>query len=505
MQEVIDRLFAQSFGEHPVEREALAGDGSRRRMIRLRGDAGRTAIAVCGPDAHENRTFLSYSKALRGVGLPVPEIFGADEPSGVYLVEDLGDETLFDALSRSRAAQGGAFGEDMLDTYRRVLLWLARFQVQGGQAVDYDVAYPTSVFDRRAILWDLNYFKYHFLKLAHIPFHEGRLEDDFQHLAVWLEEAGADHFMYRDFQTRNVMLREGEPWFIDYQGGLRGPLQYDVAKFLYEGKARLPAEARQALLEQYLDAVSELIDLDRPRFLSRFRGFVLLRILQGMGAYGYLGLYGRKPQFLARIAPAIDQVEALLSAGFLPIELPELRRSLEVLVGHETLRAPAPKAGPGLTVRVGSFSYKRGVPEDPGGHGGGFVFDCRALPNPGRLAAYAGLSGLDAPVSRWLAEQPQVEPFFERAYGLVAEQVATYQARGFDSLAVHFGCTGGQHRSVHLAERMAATLRTDHPDVHVPVRHAEFLHWPSGATRPAPATSEVGADGLSNGSSEPDA
>ena len=247
---------------------------------------------------------------------------------------------------------------------------------------------------------------------------------------------------------------------------------------------------REDLLGHYLDAVSEHIELDRGAFLERFPGFVLLRILQGMGAYGYLGLYGRKPQFVARIPPAINELESLLDSGFLPIELPELRRALEHIVAHETLRTPMPELGGELTVRVGSFSYKRGIPEDPGGHGGGFVYDCRALPNPGRLAEYAGLSGLDGEVSGWLEEQSDVEPFFTNAYELVAAQVETYLSRGFDSLSVQFGCTGGQHRSVYLAERLADQLRSDFPQIAVPLRHAEAMHWPSGARRPgAPSQS----------------
>jgi aminoglycoside/choline kinase family phosphotransferase len=457
-------------------------------MVRVRSSAGRSAIAVCGPDPAENRAFLSYSASFRGAGLPVPEIYGADEAVGVYLAEDLGDTTLFDALTASRSdpQAGASLSTTMLATYRRVLTWLARFQVEGGRAVDYGVAYPTAVFDRRAMLWDLNYFKYHFLKLAHIPFHEAHLQDDFEQLSAWLEGAGADHFMYRDLQSRNVMLREDDPWFIDYQGGLQGPLQYDPAKFLYEGKAGLSAADRSQLLEHYLEELGRLIPVDREKFLGRFRGFVVLRILQGMGAYGYLGLYGRKPQFLARIPPAIRQLEGLLETGFLPIEVPELRRTFERLVAHESLRAEPPPPSKRLTVRVGSFSYKRGIPVDPSGHGGGFAFDCRALPNPGRLAEFAGLSGLDPSVSGWLREQSAVEPFFQNALGLVEAQVRTYAARGFDSLAVHFGCTGGQHRSVHLAERMAGTLEERFPDIDVPLDHAEWMHWPATAARPRP-------------------
>jgi len=488
VQDAIDRLFLRAFDVPPAAQEALAGDGSRRRMIRLSDASGRTAIAVIGPDADENRAFLSYSETFRELGLPVPKVYAADEDAGVYLLEDLGDTTLYDALAQARAGGDGTLPAPLRSIYERVLTWLPRFQVEGGAAVDYGVAYPRASFDAQAIQWDLNYFKYHFLKLAHIPFHESRLEQDFQRYIAWLGEAGGEHFVYRDLQTRNVMVRDGEPWFIDYQGGLRGPLQYDVAKLLYEGKAALPTETRAALLENYLDALGEHLPLDREKFLSRYRGFVFLRIMQGMGAYGYLGLYGRKPQFVARIPHAVRDVESLLETGFLPLELPEMRTAFERIVASEALRAaPIPVSSAGLTVRVGSFSYKRGLPEDPGGHGGGFAFDCRALPNPGRLAEFAGLSGLDPAVGTWFERQPSVAAFLAHARELVEAQVSTYLRRGFDSLHVQFGCTGGQHRSVYLAECLARALSTNSAGIDVPVRHAEAVHWPVTAARSAPS------------------
>jgi len=472
------RLYESTFGAAPVAEQPLAGDGSRRRMVRLAAADGRTVIGVHGPDVLENRAFLSYGASLAAAGLPVPAIHGADREAGVYLVDDLGDTTLFDALTTARSATGEAFPAALLETYRKVLSWLPRMQVEGGLAVDYDVAYPRRRYDAQAMQWDCNYFKYDFLKLAHVPFHEGHLEEDFQTLITSLGEAAGEHFMHRDLQSRNVMLMAGEPWFIDFQGGLQGPLQYDVAKLLYEGKAALPADVRATLLDHYLEALAEHVPVQRETFLAHFRGFVVLRILQGLGAYGFLGLYGRKPQFLARIPHAIRDLEDLLADGFLPVALPELRAVFERLIGSETLRREAPAPGADLTVRIASFSYKRGLPADEGGHGGGFAFDCRALPNPGRLAAYAGRTGLDEDVVTWLETQADVEPFFERACALVEAQVEVYRARGFDSLQVLFGCTGGQHRSVYMAERLGAALRARYPDLTCPVVHAETLHWP---------------------------
>jgi len=331
--------------------------------------------------------------------------------------------------------------------------------------------------------WDLDYFKYAFLKLAHVPFHEARLAEDAARLIRWLGGPGGGHFVYRDLQTRNLMVRDESPWFIDYQGGMQGPLQYDVAKLLYEGKAGLDGPTRTRLLDHYLAALAEHIPVGRELFLTHFRGFVVLRILQGLGAYGYLGLYGRKPQFLARIPPAIADLEALLASGFLPLDLPELRTVFERLIANEALRAEARPSATGLTVRVGSFSYKRGIPADPGGHGGGFTFDCRALPNPGRLAAFVGKSGLDEDVADWLAAQPETQRFYLQALALAHAQVTRYEERGFDSLQILFGCTGGQHRSTYLAHHLAAALRERHPTATLAVTHHEALHWPVTARR----------------------
>src|SRR5690606_37774905 len=270
-----------------------------------------------------------------------------------------------------------------------------RFQVVGGRVIDYSVAYPRAAFDRQSILWDLNYFKYHFLKLAQIPFNEARLERDFKRFTSFLLKADRNHFLYRDFQSRNIMLREGEPWFIDYQGGRKGALQYDIASLLYDAKAALPKEVRQQLLEHYLQALGSFLPVDRERFLEFFRGYVLVRIMQAMGAYGYRGFFERKIRFLQSVPPAIDNLESILAGEWLPIEVPELRAVLERICEAGSLRERPARQKPGLTVHIGSFAFKHGYPQDVGGHGGGFVFDLRALHNPGRYAEYTELSGLD--------------------------------------------------------------------------------------------------------------
>ena len=483
-QQVLIGLFEEHFGAPPLTVMPLEGDGSSRQMFRLVGRNHETAIGVIGPDKEENRAFLTYSAAFRGAGLSVPQVYAADEAHGAYIEEDLGDTTLFDALAAARKHEGGDFPASMLALYQRVVEELPRFQVEGGRVVDYSVAYPRAAFDRQSILWDLNYFKYHFLKLAQIPFNEAALEKDFKKFTSFLLKANREHFLYRDFQSRNIMLRDGEPWFIDYQGGRQGALQYDIASLLFDAKAALPDDVREQLLTSYLGALSKYVKVDEKLFRQHYRGYVLVRILQAMGAYGYRGFFERKIRFLQSVPPAIENIERLLGKDGLPLELPELQRVLERIISSRSLRQSPARPKPGFTIQIGSFSYKHGYPEDMSGHGGGFVFDMRALHNPGRYSEYTELCGLDKEVVGFLETVPEVERFWAHVRALVDMQVETYITRGFSSLSVHFGCTGGQHRSVYFAERLAAHLRNRFPDLNVVIAHREAARWPAAATQP---------------------
>jgi len=342
--------------------------------------------------------------------------------------------------------------------------------------VDYSFAYPREAFDRQSILWDLNYFKYHFLKLAHVPFSEARLERDFETLIEFLLAAERDHFLYRDFQSRNVMLQDGAPRFIDYQGGRRGALPYDIASLLYDAKADLPAELRSSLLESYLDALHEETPVDRDRFHLLYRGYVVVRIMQALGAYGYRGFFERKPRFLRSVPFAARNLRTLLDEG-LPVHVPELER----VFGHIAASWSAPDAVPshaGLTLHLFSFSYRRGYPDPVDGHGGGFVFDCRSVPNPGREPEYRALTGLDPGVVEFIEKNPSSEVFWTSVRDLCEAHVSEYVRRGFESLTVSFGCTGGQHRSVYFAERLARHVSGVFPDVRVSVHHREEPYWP---------------------------
>jgi aminoglycoside/choline kinase family phosphotransferase len=496
MHDRIIALFQDHFGTRPSAVVAVAADGSQRSYVRLLTPDGRTAIGAVGPDRDENRAFLSFSRAFRSIDLPVPEIYGADEDAGVWLEEDLGDTTLFDALLEARRTSHG-FPPQIVEAYRRVVEVLPRFQIEGDRVVDYAIAYPHAAFDRRSILWDLNYFKYHFLKLAHVPFHEARLERDFEALADFLLLADTSFFLYRDFQSRNVMLRDGEPWFIDYQGGRRGALQYDVASLLYDAKADVPEDARDALLEHYLDALAERVAFDRAAFRAHYRGYVVVRIMQAMGAYGYRGFFERKPRFLQSVPYAATNIRRVLEKG-LPIKLSELEGAFRRIADEWAHEVVEPETGRGLHVLVHSFSYRRGYPHDVTGHGGGFVFDCRALPNPGRFPEYAGLSGIDAEVSSYLEADAKLEPFWQSVRTLTETQIESYLARGFTNLSIAFGCTGGQHRSVYLAERLGRWLRGRFPEVQVRVIHREEPFWSraesSLPTGVAPAAASAASD-----------
>lgn len=474
MKERLIGLFEERFGHRPDVILDLAADGSTRQYFRLIRDEEQTAVGAIGPDREENRAFLSFAHAFRKAGLPVPEIYAEDQEAGAWLEEDLGDTTLFQALSAARVECGeDQFPGDIERLYRRVLSVLPRFQVLGHRVIDYRLAYPRRAFDEQSIRWDLNYFKYHFLKLAHVPFNEQRLEDDFSHLTAHLLEADAEFFLYRDFQSRNIMIRDGEPWFLDFQGGRKGAPHYDVASLLYDAKANLPPPVRATLLEHYLDALGEHASVDRAEFRRRFIGFVLVRLMQAMGAYGYRGFFERKRRFLESVPAAARNLDQLLSAG-LPLALPELERVFRHIADRWTRPVPRPESPCALMVLIQSFSFRDGYPPDVEGHGGGFVLDCRALPNPHSEPALRDLTGEADAVVEYLERSPAVQEFWESVRGIVDAQVEAYEARGYSSLTVAFGCTGGRHRSVFMAAKLARHLAQRHPHVGVKVRHRKL-------------------------------
>jgi aminoglycoside/choline kinase family phosphotransferase len=469
--DILKRLFEQHFRLPAEVVQPLQGrlGSSGRVIVRLTGGTS-SAIGILYPVREENVAFLEFSRHFRRRGLPVPEIYAEDLSQGAYLEEDLGDITLFDFLVTNRT--GTAIAPPAIEAYRKVVAMLPRFQVEAGRDLNYKVCHPRDRFDRQSIAWDLNYFKYYFLRLAGIPFNEQALENDFTRLAKFLLGAKADYFLYRDFQSRNVMLPGGQPYFLDYQGGRKGALQYDIASLLYDGKADLPPELRQELLDHYLDCLAGYIDLDREAFMEHYYAYVYVRILQALGTYGFRGFYERKPHFLQSVPYALKNLRWLAHNVKLPIALPTLMEALQGMLASEKLQGLASSAE-GLQVRIFSFSFHGEMPADESGNGGGYIFDARSLPNPGREEQFRALTGKDAPVIDYLNRQASVHQYLANVQSLVDASVSNYQRRDFKSLMVSFGCTGGQHRSVYLAEQLAKHLR-ENGGVDVAVRHIEL-------------------------------
>jgi aminoglycoside/choline kinase family phosphotransferase len=469
--DVLKKLFEERFRSAPERIQPLQGElgGSGRKIIRL-ASGQVSAIGILYGVREENAAFLAFSRHFRRHGLPVPEIYAEDLEHGAYLEEDFGDTTLFEFLSKNR--EGENIAPAAVEAYRKVVAVLPRFQIEAGKDLDYSVCYPRGSFDRQSIAWDLNYFKYYFLRLAGISFNEQALEDDFDSLTNFLLSADREYFMYRDFQSRNVMLRSGQPFFLDYQGGRKGALQYDIASLLYDAKADLPPQLRQQLLDLYIERLSDFAEIGREAFLHYFYAYVYVRILQALGAYGFRGFYERKAHFLQSVPYALKNLRWLLHNVKLPIALPTLTGAFNSMLASEKLQGLASEAD-NLTVRILSFSFHRGMPKDETGHGGGFVFDGRSLPNPGREERFKALTGKDAPVIEYLNQQESVHQFLASVMSLVDASVNNYRQRGFKSLMVSFGCTGGQHRSVFLAEQVARRLRGRN-GVEVVVRHREL-------------------------------
>jgi len=462
------RLFESYFKEEVTFFELLPASGSYREYVRIKS-TNHQVIGAYNQDIKENRAFLEFSTHFRNKNIPVPQIYAVNSNMDCYLQEDLGNTTLFDFISTTRENEG--FSTEIVEEYKKVLRELPRIQLIAGKDIDYSVCYPREAFDKQSMMWDLNYFKYYFLKLAKIPFDEQALENDFQSFSNYLLAVDNNAFLYRDFQSRNVMLKDGKVYFIDYQGGRKGALQYDLASLLYDAKANIPEANREELLEFYLDELGKYKKVEREKFKDLLGGYVLIRIMQAMGAYGFRGFYEKKEHFLKSIPFALKNLEMLLAKNTIQVKLPELLKVLKAVTESVFLKTISP-SNERLTVRISSFSYKKGIPNDPSGNGGGFVFDCRAIHNPGRYPEFKHLTGKDPQVQKFLEEKSTMRDFISTAQVLVTQSVEVYISRGFSHLCVNFGCTGGQHRSVYAAENLAEYLRNNYP-VTVVLQHVE--------------------------------
>lgn len=459
---VLEKLFTNHVGRKPESVDELGSSGSNRRYFRLRaGDI--SLIGVLGTNIQENEAFLDFDEQFISQGLPVPSVVAVSADRMSYLQEDLGDLLLFKAIEKGRLTH--VFSPDERELLVKTIRLLPAFQFA---KFNFSKSYPVKEFDRRSIMWDLNYFKYCFLKATGLEFDETRLEDDFGRLADTLLDKGCDGFMYRDFQSRNVMIKDGSPWFIDFQGGRRGPCYYDVASFLWQAKAGYPDDLRAELIDEYLNAAGRFREIDRDRFMRSLRQFVLFRTMQVLGAYGFRGYFEKKPHFMQSVPFALQNLRKLLNEERFD-EYPYLASMLRELVNLKQFSDEIDKK---LTVKVLSFAYKKGIPNDPSGNGGGYVFDCRAINNPGKYESYTPFTGLDQQVIDFLEEDGEVVDFLDHCYALVDATTKRYIERGFTNLMVAFGCTGGQHRSVYCAQHMAEHLHREF-NVRVELVHRE--------------------------------
>ena len=503
MEKLIE-LYKEWCGEMPASTEKLAGAGSNRVYYRMISEDGDSVVGVVGTSRDENHAFIYLARHFAQRQLPVPEILMVSDDGLRYIQSDLGSTSLFDAIRGGREA-GGRYNQSEKELLKRTIRELPNIQIRGARGLDWENCYPQPEFDEEGVLFDLNYFKYCFLKPSGLDFHELKLEANFRLFAKDLTSESSESFLYRDFQARNVMLdANGNPYFIDFQGGRKGPYYYDLASFLWQASARYGYKLRRELVAEYYDALKQYIEVPSVRhFVSRLSLFVLFRTLQVLGAYGFRGYFERKKHFLDSIPPAMDNLRELLKMGDsvfpYPYMMDMLRRLTEMpqyahieeaavsrADGYKTtdnnIYAAHPQDGPAtfskydgkgpLCVRVFSFSYRKGIPEDTSGNGGGYVFDCRSTHNPGRYEPYKKLTGLDEPVIRFLEDDGEILTFLDSVYKLADAHVERYLSRGFTDLMFSFGCTGGQHRSVYSAQHLAEHLHEKY-GIEVRICHRE--------------------------------
>ena len=464
----LSSLYSKYFGCCPETVSAITGSASNRSYYRLVSEAGR-CIGVIGTDREENNAFVTLARHFSSKGIPVPEIYSVSDDGMVYIQEDLGGISLYDLLLSAR--KGQTSWDEVEALLCRTMSLLPKIQYEGAEGLDFSICYPQPSFDRQNVMFDLNYFKYCFLKATGLEFNEVLLQQDFERLADDLLLHDTDTFMYRDFNVRNVMVKEGSPYFIDFQGGRRGPVCYDVASFVWQARAAYDDDLKEKLVQSYVDALTAYAEVHRDKFKEDLKLSRLFRLLQVLGAYGFRGWTEHKAAFVVSIPSAISNLKELLSE--LPSDsYPYLMQVLKQLVRLPRFNQSTDGDGV-LEVRVSSFSFKKGVPYDPSGNGGGYVFDCRSIHNPGRYEPYKKLTGMDESVIRFLEDDGEIIGFLEHVYGVVDPHVATYAKRGFTSLMVSFGCTGGQHRSVYCAEHLAAHLSELYPDIRVRLIHRE--------------------------------
>jgi aminoglycoside/choline kinase family phosphotransferase len=456
--ESIAALYRNWAGGAPLSVDVLPQSGSERRYFRLHGNSG-PVVGTYGANIKENETFIYFTERFSGNNLSVPKILCTSSDKLFYLQEDLGDTSLLNCLETK------GLTDEVYDFFRKSLENLALLQVIGDENLDYGKCLTNKEFGKQAIMADLLYFKYYFLDALRKPYDKQKLIDDFEALSNYLTHTEYKYFMFRDFQSRNIMIKEKQPYFIDYQGGMKGAPQYDVASMLWQARANLPEDWKNNLLHDYISSFEKTIEkkIDRTVFRSQYNGYVLIRLLQVLGAYGFRGLFERKAQFLTSIPLALRNLREFFGKQSVGIAVPEFRKVLNICVADEIIQQFTPtqaNAETPLVVKICSFSYRKGgIPADESGNGGGFVFDCRGISNPGRIDSMKTQTGRDKEVKDYLEFETKMPAFLNSVFDIVDTTVEEYIKRGFESLMVSFGCTGGQHRSVFAADELARHLK----------------------------------------------
>ncbi|MDE3185480.1 MAG: phosphotransferase [Bacteroidota bacterium] len=464
-------FFKKYNSENITEFQKLPKSGGDRIYFRIVTDKN-SYIATYDENIRESETFLYFTEHFSKINAPVPEIYFTSEDKRMYIQQDFGPVSLLNELEK--------YGENeyVYSLFQKSLKALATLQIKGFKKLDYSYCLTSKEFGKQAILSDLLYFKYYFLDTLKIPYDKEKLVKDFENLSTYLTKVEHKYFMFRDFQSRNIYVQNDEVHFIDYQGGMKGALQYDVASLLWQARANLSDEWKNSLLAYYMDCVDDILKkpVGREQFVNQYNGYVLIRLMQVLGAYGFRGLFERKAQFLTSIPLALTNIKWFLGNKNIGIALPEYDRILNLIVQDEVINRFRPlqaNESTPLVVTINSFSYlKSGYPKEESENGGGFVFDCRGLMNPGRFEEYKMITGRDKPVIDFLEQQTSMPEFMNGVYNIVDISVENYIQRNFSSLTISFGCTGGQHRSVYAADALARYLRNKYK-VKIELNHIE--------------------------------
>ena len=474
IKEAIKQIYLSYTGKACEHIEKIPQSGGDRIYFRIK-EGAESYIATYNLNLKENETFIYFAQHFHSKGLPVPKVLAVSADQKIYLQEDLGSESLLDVLEKEGKT------ERVYQLFQKSLKALVQLQVKGSEGLDYSKCLTSKTFGKHAVLTDLLYYKYYFLDTLQYPYDKQALIDEFELLSDQLSDSHFNYFLFRDFQSRNIIVKNDEVFFIDFQGGMKGGMPYDVASLLWQAKAELSNEWKERLLNDYIKEAEQVLSetIDATLFKKQYHGFVLLRLLQVLGAYGFRGLFERKAHFLTSIPLCLRNLKSFLEVYTLDKDTPVFAGILKWMVGDDVLKRFTPTKATEktpLVITINSFSYKNGLPSDASENGGGFIFDMRGILNPGRFDDYKKLSGLDKPVQDFLEQKTKMNTFLNSVWDLIDITVENYLSRDFESLQINFGCTGGQHRSVFAAEQTARHLKNKYK-VKVVLVHTNQANW----------------------------